>query len=173
VGPSAPFFGEIAWLADQGLSEGYPDGTFRALEPITRQAMAAFLHRLAGQPAAPDGAPSFGDVGADHPFHAAISGLADTGAATGYADGTFRPSAPVSRQATAAFLHRLAGEPIPPGGAPSFSDVRPGHPFRTQITWLAATGITTGYPDGTFRGSAAVSRQAMAAFLYRRTLLGA
>lgn len=53
------------------------------------------------------------------------------------------------------------------GGGQSFSDVSPGHPFYDEIEWLAHAGITTGYPDGTFRPGAPVTRQAMAAYLER------
>jgi hypothetical protein len=48
-----------------------------------------------------------------------------------------------------------------------FSDVPPTHPFVTEITWLAQEGIGGGYPDGTFRGTSPVSRQTLAALLYR------
>jgi hypothetical protein len=41
-----PFFYDIAWMAGTGISEGYPDGTYRPGDPVTRQAMAAFLQRL-------------------------------------------------------------------------------------------------------------------------------
>jgi hypothetical protein len=49
----------------------------------------------------------------------------------------------------------------------SFSDVPIGHPFATEIDWLASSGITSGYPDGTFRPNSAVTRQAMASFLWK------
>jgi hypothetical protein len=74
----------------------------------------------------------------------------------------------------AAFLYRyattLAGAPAhaAPATAP-FSDVRPGDAFHREVSWAAAAGITTGYPDGSFRPGAPVSREAMAAFLYRLT----
>ncbi|OWY63182.1 hypothetical protein B7486_54470 [cyanobacterium TDX16] len=45
VGPNHPFRDEIGWLTDQGIANGYPDGTFRGGDPVTRQAMAAFLAR--------------------------------------------------------------------------------------------------------------------------------
>ncbi|MDZ7734369.1 MAG: S-layer homology domain-containing protein [Acidimicrobiia bacterium] len=41
-----PFDPDIAWLADLEITQGYPDGTYRPNDPVTRQAMAAFLHRL-------------------------------------------------------------------------------------------------------------------------------
>lgn len=50
---------------------------------------------------------------------------------------------------------------------PSFSDVPEGHQFYDEIEWMAASGISTGYPDGTYRPGVAVSRQAMSAFMLR------
>jgi hypothetical protein len=51
--------------------------------------------------------------------------------------------------------------------ATSFDDVPPSHPFHEDITWLAGTGITSGYPDGGYHPNDPVTRQAMAAFLRR------
>ena len=42
----AAFCGEIAWLSFNDIVNGYPDGTFKPTAPVSRQAMAAFLHRL-------------------------------------------------------------------------------------------------------------------------------
>ena len=71
--------------------------------------------------------------------------------------------------AMAAFLYRASGSPAftPPTRA-RFSDVPVGTAFRTEIEWLASTGTTTGYADGTYRPLSPVNRDAMAAFLYRR-----
>ena len=68
----------------------------------------------------------------------------------------------------AAFLYRMAGSPAwePPEGA-VFTDVGPGHAFFGPISWLASVGVAGGFGDGSFRPTAVVSRQAMAAFLYR------
>jgi hypothetical protein len=108
------------------------------------------------------------DVPLSHPFLLDIAYLVTHEISTGYPDGTFRPTAPVSRQSMAAFLYRLAGEPsFTPPTPPTFSDVGTSHPFRTEIEWLAAEDVTGGYPDGTFRPSAVVTRASMTAFLYR------
>ncbi len=113
-------------------------------------------------------APTFSDVADGAPFFDEIEWAAESRTVTGYADGTFRPTAAVSRQAMAAFLFRLVAPPdyVPPGTA-SFTDVPVGSDFFTEIEWLVQEGITSGYDDGTFRPTAAVSRQAMATFLYR------
>ncbi len=111
---------------------------------------------------------SFSDVGLAHPFFLDVAWLVAAGVTSGYSDGTFRPASPVTRMAMAAFLYRFSGSPpFTPPVTPSFSDVPASHPFFFEIEWLASTGITTGYPDGTFRPSARITRQAMAAFLYR------
>lgn len=51
--------------------------------------------------------------------------------------------------------------------AVTFSDVPPAHPFHEAITEVADAGIAGGYPDGTYKPNANVTRQAMAAFLNR------
>ena len=172
VQPGQVFYDEIRWLAGEGITTGFPDGTFRPLGTVSREAMAAFLHRFAG--GGPSGTPTpvaFSDVGPGNPFHDDVEWLAQEGIATGWPDGTFRPAAPVERQAMAAFLYRFAGEPAftPPATSP-FVDVSPGDAFYAEICWLAAEGITTGRttPAGlAFEPAAAVERQAMAAFLFR------
>lgn len=164
------FFTEITWLASQGITQGYADGSFRPTESVSREAMAAFVFRFASPSTftAPAVA-RFSDVlPVDAPFYRDVMWLASQRITAGYADGTFRPTASVSREAMAAFLYRVAGSPpfSPPSPA-QFSDVPVTYPFSTEIAWLAAQGITTGYADGTFKPTAPVSREAMAAFLYR------
>ncbi len=53
--------------------------------------------------------PSFHDVPTTHPFHEEIGALASGGIALGYPGGTYRPAAPITRQAMAAFLVRGLG----------------------------------------------------------------
>ncbi|WP_284983702.1 S-layer homology domain-containing protein [Arthrobacter sp. efr-133-TYG-118] len=166
---SYPFYVEVTWMAYNGITTGYPDGTFRPVQPVTREAMAAFLYRLKGSPTyIPPVISPFRDIGPLSSFYKEITWLASTGITTGYPDGTYRPLDPVNRDAMAAFLYRLAGKPsyTPPGASP-FTDLTPASPFYLEITWLASTGITTGYADGTYRPLNPVNRDAMAAFMYR------
>jgi hypothetical protein len=168
VSPSHPFHAEISWAAGEGIVQGYEDGTFRSSASVTRQAMAAFLHRLAGSPASTPTVATFADVSLTHPFAEEIEWLASEGIAEGYHDGTFRPGAAVSRQAMAAYLYRFAGAPPPPADlAAVFTDVSHTHPFFVPIAFLYDFGIGEGYDDGTYRPLVAVSRQATAAFLFR------
>lgn len=48
VGGGHPFADEIEQVADAGVANGFPDGTYRPSQPVTRQAMAAFLSRTGG-----------------------------------------------------------------------------------------------------------------------------
>ncbi len=169
VGVANPFCVDITWMADEGITGGFPDGTFRPAGSVTRQSMAAFLHRAAGTPPTPSAPPTFTDVPADHPFAAEIAWLVDEGITTGYPDGTFRPGAPVTRQAMSAFLYRMAGEPSisPYETATFFWDVPPAHPFHHAIVWMYLTDLSTGFPDYSYRPTDPVTRQAMSAFLFR------
>lgn len=164
-----PFRCDIGWLVDQGIAAGYSDGTFRPASSITRQAMAAFVYRYAGEPAfTPPATATFSDVSPSHPFFAEIEWLADTGVSAGFSDGTYRPGASITRQSAAAFLYRYAGEPaFTPPTTPTFPDVPTTHAFFLEIEWAADEGIVTGFDDETFRPTSAVSRQAIAAFLHR------
>ncbi len=160
-----PFYTEIRLAAWYGWVAGYPDGTFRSTLPVTRQAAMAVLWRRAGSPAGPFDVPAFDDVPAGHPFETAIDWAVDAGVTTGYADGGFHPSAPVTRQAGVTWLWRLAGSPPGPFEGSIFSDVGAGHPFETPILWAADVAVTAGYADGTFRSLDAVTRQALVAWL--------
>lgn len=163
---SHQFWSEVDWMAATAISTGYADGTFKPTAPVTRQALASFLWKLAGSPA-PSSQATFSDVPSNHPFRAAISWMAAEGISTGYADGTFKPTAPVTRQAMASFMWRIEDEASPSGPAPTFNDVTATHPFRIAIWWMYGEGITGGYADGGFKPTAAVTRQAMSAFLLR------
>jgi uncharacterized protein (DUF1800 family) len=112
--------------------------------------------------------PGFRDVSGSHAFAKEIAWMNDAGISTGYTDGTYRPSAPVTRAAMSAFLYRAQGEPaFTPPATPTFRDVGTGNPFFAEIEWMASEQISTGYPDGTYRPDDRVTRQAMSAFLYR------
>ena len=113
VDASTPHAEDILWLAHSGIGEGWvePDGsrTFRGMDSVKRQDMAAFLRRLA-RLAGRGGAVRSGrfrDVDASTPHAADVRWLGGSGVAQGYPDGTFRGMTPVYRQDMAAFLHRL------------------------------------------------------------------
>lgn len=187
VSPSSAFAGEISWMKDTKTTTGWPDGTFRPWNKINRDAMAAFLYRMAGSPAyTPPKYPLFKDLKKSNAFYKEISWMGETGISTGWDDRTYRPYQPVERGAMAAFLYRFCSkhaDKCSPAVATNnyvqpmkdiFRDVRYKRrgnlsvaAFHKEIGWLADSGITTGWPDGTFRLVNYIDRNAMAAFIYR------
>lgn len=164
------FHAEITWAAQNGYVKGWDDGTFRPLEPVHRDAMAAFLYRMAGEPEVQLPATSpFTDVKPTDEHYTAMVWAQQEGIATGWSDGTFRPTEPIARDAMAAFVYRYAGSPEYTAPVPGpFSDVTTeGQAYAREIAWLESQGVTAGYPDGTYRPLGAMNRDALAAFLFR------
>ncbi|GMA30104.1 choice-of-anchor I family protein [Litorihabitans aurantiacus] len=126
VTPTNQFYREIVWMQQQGYATGWTEAdgtaTFRPLEPIARDAMAAFLFRAAGSPSdeVPAGSP-FTDVAPGDAFADEIAWLQATGIATGWIgnDGrdVYQPLNPVARDAMAAFLFRFDERLGAPGQA--------------------------------------------------------
>ncbi|MHA7271847.1 polysaccharide deacetylase family protein [Arthrobacter sp. TMT4-20] len=115
VSTSQLFYKEIAWLAGEGISTGWaePNGTrtYRALQPVNRDAMAAFLYRAGGSPPyTPPAVSPFADVSTSQLFYKEMSWLASEGISTGWDEPngtrTYRALQPVNRDAMAAFLFR-------------------------------------------------------------------
>ena len=152
----------IGWLADAGIVGGHADGSYRPWEDVSRGEMATFLHR--SLPDLPDADLAFPDVDPGSAHAPAIAAIAEAGVTTGFADGTFRPYAPVTRGQMAMFLMR--GLDLE-AAVPEFADVTVEHPYAEGIGAVAEAGITTGYADGTFRPSASISRAEMASMLRR------
>ncbi|WP_425864859.1 polysaccharide deacetylase family protein [Arthrobacter sp. TWP1-1] len=178
VPTSSPFYTEITWLAENNITTGWAEAgntwTFRPVQPVARNAIAAFLYRFKGSPAyAPPAVSPFSDVPTTAPYYKEITWLFASNITTGYLvgnDRTFRPYSPVNRDAFAAFLYRLNGSPAVTGSS-NFTDVSTTNRFAKEITWLAANGITKGWTEPnntvTFRPGLPVQRDATAAFLYR------
>ena len=169
VHPTDQFYTEIEWLASTGITTGWPDNTYRPQNNIERGAMAAFFYRMAGSPRVmmPYRSP-FKDVDASYPFYKEIVWMYQQGITTGYPDGTFRPNDSVSREAMAAFFYRQARDyRFYAPRHTSFVDVNGDNLFYTEISWLADRGISRGWDDRTYRPGQAITRDAMAAFLYR------
>lgn len=98
--------GYINALAEAGLTEGYPDGTFRPDNVVSRQEMAVLLARIA-EPDYRGKGGKYMDVDKSLWSFAEISALTEAGIMQGYADGTFRPHNPVTRGEMAVLINRI------------------------------------------------------------------
>lgn len=168
VPPAHRFAGEIAWLTRLGLLDRRADRTFGPLTPVARGELARALFRYAG--ADDDAPPPVGmvadDVSAAHASAREIAWVVRHRLVLVHADGTFRPARPARRQELVLALHRAVGCPRPVGTAP-FRDVQGWHPSVEAVAWAAEAGVARGMPDGTFRPSQPVTRQALAVLLRR------
>ena len=103
-----------------------------------------------------------------HPYYKAIYWAADAGITKGYPDGTFGIDRSCTRGEMIMFLWRYLGKPSPiPASKSPFPDVPTNHAFYNAILWASQTGITKGYPDGTFGINRNVSRGECMMFLWR------
>ncbi|MGM7668581.1 calcineurin-like phosphoesterase C-terminal domain-containing protein [Microbacterium sp. A93] len=161
------FYAPVQWMAAQGISTGYTDGTFRKGQDVTRGETAAFLHRyVKPEFSAPEDSP-FSDVTDTGSFYEPITWAADEEITLGHTDGTFQPGRSVTRGEFATFLYRLdAPEHSAPKDSP-FKDLDTGNIHYEAITWLASQGITIGDTHGHFNVSEPVTRGEISAFLQR------
>ncbi len=150
--------------ADQvaGLVQGYPDGTFRPDALVTGAQAITMLYRAIGSPGT-SGAPAI----------AGVPLWAEPASAWAYAQGVVQPgdgfaaSSPATRAQLAAWLLRAFGLAAA-SGTSTFKDAGSiPAAFQGYVDAAAQDGVVLGYPDGTFRPNASVSRGAFAIWTWR------
>lgn len=108
-----PYYKEMAWMKSTGISTGWSDNTYRPWTPTSRDAMAAFLYRVAGSPSySPPGNSPYSDITPQTPFYKEMAWLGARGIATDVDDGTFDPWSPVTRETMAVMMFRLDGQTV-------------------------------------------------------------
>ena len=108
----------------------------------------------------------FTDVAEGDWFHDAVQYVYDNGLMDGVGDGQFAPNATTNRAMVVTILYRLAGEPDVSGDA-GFTDVESGLWYSNAVTWAAEKGIVNGISATEFAPSGDLSREQLAAILYR------
>jgi len=153
----------VGYLAGQNLIGGFPDGTFRPGGPLTRAQAASIVASWQGL--SPDTA-GFSDVPGTHWAAGAIGAVSAAGLMNGYPDGTFRPAQTLTRAEAAVVLFSAftPGTGGPDGG---FPDVPSGHWASGAIGALQEGYVLGGFPDGTFRPGAPVTRAEFSVLLAR------
>lgn len=108
----------------------------------------------------------FRDVPAGAWYAEAVLRVYEEGWMNGTTAATFTPAGTVTRGMLSAILYRMEGTPAASGSVP-FRDVDKNSYYAKAITWAAQKGILEGYEDGTFRPDAPLTRQQLAAILFR------
>ncbi len=109
---------------------------------------------------------SFRDVEVKRWSKDAIDFVVTRGIFSGNGDGTFGPSAPLSRGMIAQVFYNLAGKPAV-GAKASFTDSGKFLWFDDAISWAAANGLINGMPGGIYDSDGLVTREQAATILYR------
>ena len=108
----------------------------------------------------------FPDVTEGDWFYDAVRYAYETGLMDGVGDNLFAPNSQTTRAQLVTILYRLAGEPEP-GGDSGFSDVAAGIWYTDAVAWAAENGIVNGVSDTEFAPGDDITREQLAAILYR------
>ena len=122
------------------------------------------------KPAAPVGLP-FADVSGSDWFYNDVRYVYGKGIMDGTGADRFSPNAPLTRAMIVTILYRMAGSPSVSGSS-DFTDVAAGKWFAKAVAWAAANGIVNGYGSGLFGPNDPVTREQLAAILYRYAVYG-
>ena len=122
------------------------------------------------KPAAPVGLP-FADVSGSDWFYNDVRYVYEKGIMDGTGADRFSPNAPLTRAMIVTILYRMAGSPSVSGSS-DFTDVAAGKWYAKPVAWAAANGIVNGYGSGLFGPNDPVTREQLAAILYRYAVYG-
>ncbi|SES90068.1 S-layer homology domain-containing protein [Paenibacillus sp. NFR01] len=155
-----------AWL-ERGLVSGDPDGRFRPDDKITRAELVKLVNRAFGYTQTRE--IHFTDAVSGQWYYPELQIAGAAGYIQGYADGSFGPNRPVSRQELAVMLGKLLKVETKDYIA-QFSDTVSSPDWsKPSIAMAAVNGLMGGYPDGTFKPAASLTR-AEAVVILDRTL---
>lgn len=134
---------------------GYADGTFRPDAPITRAEACKLISSLLTESSG-GGDSLFTDVPQSAWYAAAVGEMTGYSLVGGYADGTFRPDANITRAEFVTILSRIPHDDI--GTEGSFSDVPKTHWAYNAVQTALAQGWVAGDPSGLFRPDDSITR---------------
>ncbi|HIU71770.1 MAG TPA: S-layer homology domain-containing protein, partial [Candidatus Galloscillospira excrementipullorum] len=138
------------------------DGKFSFTMPAGDvSVLASFVKEQAQEAVLP-----FTDVEEGAWYYDAVAYVYDKGMMTGVTDTTFEPDATTTRGMIVTMLYRLEGEPAVDNAA-AFADVAAGAWYEKAVAWASQNGIVNGYGDDLFGPNDAITREQMAAILFR------
>ena len=149
---------------------GYEDGTVMPQKQITRAEVATIFYRLLKEDVRDENTTDvsdFSDVSSSDWYGTTVATLADMGILKGYEDGTFRPNEPISRAELAAMAVRFYDNLEAEYEEGTFLDVDGDEWYADAIAAAEELGIIGGYPDGTVRPEANITRAETCAIVNR------
>ena len=143
------------WYADKGLTK-----------KITSVKLDANTTVYAKWTETPVSSLPFGDVKSGDWFYNDVKYVYEKGMMAGTAADVFAPNATTTRAMIVTILYRLEGSPAVTGTS-AFVDVPAGQWYTDAVNWAAANQIVKGTSATTFAPNASITREQMAAILYR------
>lgn len=161
-------YNNIQKLVAQKVFNGYPDGTFRPNQSVTRGQAAKAIANALKLDTTKVTNPHFKDVPTTHPYYKYIAAIANKGIISGYAtDNTFRPNQPLTRgQMSKILVNGYKFEQVSKVGN-IFKDVNGNTSHALAIQTLYNLKITIGTTPVTFSPAKHVTRGQFASFLVR------
>lgn len=155
---------QIDALVGQGVVSGYPDGTFKPDNTITRAEFISMVNRTFAFKDTT--AISFTDVKPGDWYAPAIAVAKNAGYISGYTDGSMKPTNLITRQEVAVIMAKVLKLDTSNAEAVSTFKDAASIPVwsRNAIAAMVKAGYLSGYPDGTFKALDATTR-AMAAVI--------
>nr|WP_243184149.1 S-layer homology domain-containing protein [Anaerotignum lactatifermentans] len=109
---------------------------------------------------------AFSDVSESDWFYKGVNYVVENGMMNGVGENQFAPNAPLTREMLAVVLYNMEKQPESTGVNP-FADVKADMWYTDAIVWANANGIVAGYDDSTFGLGDSITREQLAAILYR------
>ncbi len=145
------------WV-ESGLITGYPDGTFKPDNSITRAEFSVLANKACEYTAG--GPVTFSDVNTTDWYYEEVARAVAAGYISGYPDGTFKPNGEITRQEVAVVIARILElDTSDTSALAGFTDAE-AIPEWSQgfINAVVAMGCMQGYPDLTFQATKSITR---------------
>ncbi len=162
---------EISTVADAGIVGGFPDGSFRPENNITREQFAKVVANFMGYTKKGD-ISMYPDVNPNSGLAPYVAMCVEAGVLGGFPDGTMRPGAYITREQAAAMLCR-AFKLQTEGLSTTFKDRGSiTAKLDPEVAALERTGLITGFNDGNFKPKANLTRAQMMVIISRLLVTG-
>lgn len=161
------FYDGVMSLIKRGIIQGYPDGSFKPQQSVTRGQAAKILANVLNLDMENVENPGFTDIDTNNQYYKPIAALVNAGIIQGYPDGAFKPNGTLTRAHMSKMI--VLGYNLEEGKQIDhpFEDVEQVSEYAGYIQTLFNEDITTGTTATTFSPGAQVRRGQLTAFVLR------
>ena len=167
------YYKYIVGAANAGIIAGYPDGSYRPNNTVTRAQFITMLYRAAGSPEVKNTALEFADSGTiAKDYVAAVAWGVENKVISGYGDNSFRPNRNISRAQMATFMYRYMKNVVgydfgeaEPCGFDDYAEIAA--PYVDAVNAIVSAGVMNGMNAATFAPNGTANRGMAATVMLR------